>query len=59
MGFEEKQLKVASQQVARTQRQRTTTRFFLPVSKVEEIAQSAGRKVKRARSKSTDSSRRH
>ena len=56
LGFEEHQLKVASRQVARAQRQRSTTRFFLPVSKVEEIAESAGRKVKRARSKTGSAS---
>jgi hypothetical protein len=47
-GYSELEIKQASQACAKAQRQRSRTRFLDPVSKLDEIVHSAGRKVKRA-----------
>jgi len=46
-GYSEAELKKATKQAGRTALQRSVTKYFLPVSKVEEAFQSAGRKAKR------------
>jgi|EP00521_Asterionellopsis_glacialis_P009696 hypothetical protein len=46
-GHGERDIKNAERKVNRTRRQRDTTRFFLPVMKVEHVVKSAGRKIKR------------
>jgi hypothetical protein len=47
LGFEEEQQRVAAKTVETIQWQRSTTRLLLPLSKMEEVAQSAKRKAKR------------
>jgi hypothetical protein len=47
-GYSEAEIKQATQAVAKVQRQRNITLLLNPVSKLDEIVQSAGRKVKRA-----------
>mmetsp|Transcript_8881 Transcript_8881/g.20550 ORF Transcript_8881/g.20550 Transcript_8881/m.20550 type:complete len:248 (-) Transcript_8881:101-844(-) len=47
-GLSDEDLKKATKDVHRAQFQRGVTKYFLPVSKVEEVAQSAKRKFKRA-----------
>ena len=46
-GFTKKELKEATKEVQRIQRQRYLTRMMLPAHKVEEVLFSAGRKLKR------------
>jgi hypothetical protein len=46
-GYTPEQLKRTTRRINAIKRQRETTKFFLPVSKVEEAVQSASRKVKR------------
>ena len=46
-GFDEGEMRVVEKQIGKLKRQRKTTGFFLPMQKMEEIAQSAGRKVRR------------
>jgi hypothetical protein len=47
-GYSEAELYQAEREVAKTRRQRKSTLMFLPVSRLEEVVESAGRKVKRA-----------
>mmetsp|Transcript_17120 Transcript_17120/g.25934 ORF Transcript_17120/g.25934 Transcript_17120/m.25934 type:complete len:311 (+) Transcript_17120:213-1145(+) len=47
-GYSETELKKATKQSEKAAFQRSVTKYFLPVSKVEEALQSAGRKAKRA-----------
>jgi hypothetical protein len=47
-GYDENEMRSKERQLEKMKRQRKTTGFFLPVSKLEEAFQSAGRKVKRA-----------
>lgn len=46
-GFDENQQKVVERQIGKLKRQRKATGFFLPIQKMEEVVQSAGRKVRR------------
>ena len=46
-GYTEEEIKSAERLANREKRRRGVTRYFLPVSKVEEVAQSVGRKTKR------------
>jgi hypothetical protein len=50
-GYDEDEMRSKERQLEKMKRQRKTTGFFLPVSKLEEVFQSAGRKVKRAKGK--------
>ena len=47
-GFDENEMRSVERQLAKLKRQRKTTGFFLPIQKMEEVVQSAGRKVRRA-----------
>lgn len=46
-GHSEEEIKEAHRNVNRVQRQRAVTKYFLPLAKVEDALQSAGRKAKR------------
>ena len=46
-GYSDQEIQSVSKKVAKTQRQRGVTRFFAPASRLEHIAASAGRKIKR------------
>lgn len=46
-GYSQDELKQAEKEAAKVQRQRSMTQVFCPFSKIEELAQSARRKVKR------------
>jgi hypothetical protein len=46
-GYSQDELKQAEKAAAKIQRQRSRTQVLLPISKIEELAQSARRKVKR------------
>ena len=48
-GFDENHQKSVERQIGKLKRQRKTTGFFLPMQKMEEAMQSAGRKVRRVR----------
>lgn len=50
-GFNEDEMRSSEKQIGKLKRQRKTTGFFLPIQKMEEVVQSAGRKVRRASSK--------
>jgi hypothetical protein len=56
-GYTKEQLKHASNEVERIKRHRKVTEYFLPVRKLEEVVQSAGRKVRRATTQSPSRSR--
>jgi hypothetical protein len=47
MGYSPEELKKAAKGVSKARRQREKTMLFLPISKLEEVAQSVKRKVKR------------
>jgi len=46
-GYSENDMKSVERQIGKLKRQRKTTGFFLPIQKMEEVVQSAGRKVRR------------
>jgi hypothetical protein len=46
-GFDESQQKAAERQIGKLKRQRKTTGLLLPIQKMEEVVQSASRKVRR------------
>ena len=46
-GYEEDEIRSAERQIGKLKRQRKATGFFLPIQKMEEAVQSAGRKVRR------------
>lgn len=46
-GYQEEEMRSLERQLGKLKRQRKTTGFFLPLQKMEEVAQSAGRKVRR------------
>ena len=46
-GYNENEMRLVEKQTAKLKRQRKTTGFFLPMQKMEEVVQSAGRKVRR------------
>ena len=46
-GYNESDMRAVEKQIAKLKRQRKTTGFFLPIQKMEEVVQSAGRKVRR------------
>jgi hypothetical protein len=55
-GYTDKEMKDAERAVAQVQRQRTRTKTFVPVCRLEELVQSAGRKMKRGVGRSRDNS---
>lgn len=46
-GYNENEMRLVERQTAKLKRQRKTTGFFLPIQRMEEVVQSAGRKVRR------------